>query len=61
MVQKAKGEGKRPLVVPLLISFGGIEAGIRKRLEGLQYEMSPRALLPDNRLVQWILMQAGVQ
>ena len=60
-VEKLDTEGKRPLIVPLLISFGGIEPGIRTRLEGLQYEMSPRALLPDDRIAQWVLLQAGVQ
>jgi hypothetical protein len=60
-VERASQEGKRVLVVPLLLSFGGIEQGIRGRLEGLQYEMSTQALLPDDRIIQWVLLQAGVQ
>jgi sirohydrochlorin ferrochelatase len=60
-IEQVNKQGKRPLVVPLLISFGGIEPGIRTRLEGLQYEMSPQALLPDDRIAQWILLQAGIQ
>ena len=35
---------------PHLLSFGGIEQGIRKRLEGLAYTMAPKALIPDSRI-----------
>ena len=35
MVEKRTAEGRRVLIVPLLISFGGIEKGLRERLEGL--------------------------
>lgn len=58
VVERASSEGYRPLIVPLLISYGGIEAGIRKRLEGLSYVMSPQGLLPDARLAQWVLSVA---
>jgi hypothetical protein len=44
--------------VPLLLSFGGIEAGIRKRLNGLDYTMSDQALLPDPRIARWIVESA---
>jgi len=54
VVKRAIGENRRVLIVPLLISYGGIEAGIRKRLDGLDYTISPKALLPDDRLVQWV-------
>jgi hypothetical protein len=46
------------LVVPLLISFGGIERGLRERLEGLGYTMADAALMPDERLVTWVLAVA---
>lgn len=58
VVERAGSQGHRVLVVPLLISYGGIEAGIRKRLEGLTCVMSPQALLPDDRLAQWVLLAA---
>lgn len=58
-VQQVLQEGKRALIVPLLLSYGGIEQGIRKRLEGLDYTMSDKALLPDERIPKWILLQAG--
>lgn len=54
-VQRTSDQGNKVLIVPLLISYGGIEAGIRKRLEGLPYEMSPQGLLPHDRLVHWVL------
>ena len=36
MVEGAVEEGKSVLVMPLLLSYGGIEDGIRHRLEGLE-------------------------
>ncbi len=45
-------------MVPLLLSYGGIEVGIRERLEGLDYRMANQALMPDDRLAEWVLMQA---
>ncbi len=55
IVKKAVDENRRVLIVPLLLSFGGIEEGVKKRLEGLPYAMSDQALLPDERLTQWVL------
>jgi sirohydrochlorin ferrochelatase len=48
----------RVLIVPVLLSYGGIENGIRKRLDGLDHVMSPAGLLPDPRIVTWILASA---
>ena len=58
VVEGAVEEGKSVLIVPLLLSYGGIEVGIRRRLEGLPYSMASQALLPDERLSEWVLMQA---
>ena len=55
IVKKATDEKARVLIVPLLLSFGGIEEGVKKRLDGLQYTMTSQALLPDERLTQWVL------
>ena len=52
-------EGKSVLIVPLLLSYGGIETGIRERLEGLPYRMARQALLPDERLAEWVLLQVA--
>ena len=59
LVEGAVQEGKSVLIVPLLLSYGGIEAGIRRRLEGLPYRMAGQALLPDERLSQWVLLQVA--
>lgn len=56
IVEKAKTENATALIVPLLLSYGGIEEGVKKRLEGLPYKMSHQGLLPDNRLAEWVLL-----
>jgi hypothetical protein len=55
-VERAGAEKSSVLIVPLLLSYGGIEEGIKKRLEGLSYTMSAQALLPDERLDRWVLL-----
>ncbi len=57
-VERADRQDNRVLVVPLLISYGGIEKGIKKRLAGLKYVMSRQGLLPDARMAEWVLQQA---
>jgi sirohydrochlorin ferrochelatase len=59
LVTKRLAEGRRVLIVPLLVSFGGIERGLRERLAGLTYTMPDAALVPDDRLVTWVLTMAG--
>ena len=59
LVERATGEGTDVLVVPLLLSYGGIEKGIRERLEGLPYRMTAQGLLPDDRLAEWVRLQAA--
>lgn len=54
-VEAQIAHGRRVLIVPHLLSFGGIEQGIRQRLEGLEYAMTTQALLPDERIVTWVL------
>jgi sirohydrochlorin ferrochelatase len=54
LVEKESNLGRRVLIVPLLLSYGGIEKGIRQRLEGLNYVMASRALMPDERLLEWV-------
>lgn len=60
VVERATAEGNQVLIVPLLLSYGGIEAGIKQRLEGLTYTMCRQALLPDERLARWVLLSARV-
>jgi sirohydrochlorin ferrochelatase len=59
LVARLSTGGTRVLVVPLLLSYGGIEAGIRKRLEGLAYTMASQGIMPDERVLQWVLEAAG--
>ncbi len=59
LVEKRRAEGRRVLIVPVLLSYGGIEAGIRERLDGLDYALSRQALAPDARLATWVLEQVG--
>jgi sirohydrochlorin ferrochelatase len=54
-VEAQRTLGRRVLIVPHLLSFGGIEKGIHKRLEGLEYAMASQGLMPDPRLVDWVL------
>lgn len=42
----------------LLLPYGGIEDGIRKRLDCLKYLMVTQGLLPDPRISGWVLQQA---
>jgi hypothetical protein len=53
-VQAQRAAGRRVLIVPHLMSFGGIEKGLLKRLEGLDYTMTTQALMPDDRIVEWV-------
>jgi hypothetical protein len=59
IVQRELAAGRRVLIVPLLISFGGTERGVRERLDGLAYTMAEAALMPDDRLVTWVLTVAA--
>ncbi len=54
-VQAADDAGDHALIVPLLLSYGGIENGLRQRLDGLEHTFSPQALLPDPRIAQWVI------
>jgi sirohydrochlorin ferrochelatase len=57
-VQAQLALGRSVLIVPHLMSFGGIEQGVRKRLEGLEYTMTEQALMPDPRIVEWVMTSA---
>jgi sirohydrochlorin ferrochelatase len=57
-VEEITKGGNTALIVPLLLSYGGIEDGLRKRLDGLAYRMPSQGLLPDPRIVNWIIETA---
>jgi sirohydrochlorin ferrochelatase len=54
-VEAQRAAGRRVLIVPHLMSFGGIEKGLLERLEGLEYTITTQALMPDDRIVDWVL------
>jgi sirohydrochlorin ferrochelatase len=58
LVLRHSQSGRRVLIVPLLVSFGGIDKGLRERLQGLSYALPDAALMPDDRLVTWVLASA---
>lgn len=49
--------GGKALVVPLILSGGGIEHKISLELRGIPYSYNNKALLPDSRLSEWIRSQ----
>jgi predicted alpha/beta-hydrolase family hydrolase len=59
--QREVSAGRRVIIVPLLISFGGIERGLRERLEGVPHAMAEAALMPDDRLATWVLTVSSAQ
>ena len=59
LVARHRDAGSRVLIVPVLLSYGGIEQGIKKRLDGVEYAIAPKAIMPDDRLELWVKQQAG--
>jgi len=59
LVTKHRDAGSRVLIVPVLLSYGGIEQGIKTRLESFEYAIAPKAIMPDDRLELWVKQQAG--
>ena len=53
LVRQAGKQGD-VIVVPLLLSKGGVEQGIVKRLDGLTYKWSGNTLLPDSKIEKFI-------
>lgn len=60
-VQSVMDSGETALIVPLLLSYGGIEDGMKERLQGLSYTMASQGLLPDRRIASWVLEMAQQQ
>lgn len=53
MVENANKEGTT-IIVPVVLATGGIEKGIQKRLEGLNYVWVNQALLPHENITKFI-------
>ena len=56
-VESIQQSGQRALVVPLMLSEGGIEHKISLELRGLAYTYNNKPLLPDARMSEWIRSQ----
>jgi sirohydrochlorin ferrochelatase len=54
LVRRHRDAGREVLVVPVLLSYGGIETKLKSRLEGLEYRMPEQGIAPDARLVEWV-------
>lgn len=61
LVQEAHNKGLEPLILPVLLAPGGIEAGIHERLNELSYRFSTLMLAPDPLLIDWIIQQSQIQ
>jgi sirohydrochlorin cobaltochelatase len=55
LVRQAAKDGD-VIIVPLLLSQGGIEKGIVKRLEGLDYVWNGKTLLPDKKITEFLMI-----
>lgn len=58
-VGAAHAAGRDVLIVPVLLSYGGIERGLKTRLEGLDYRLPSQGIAPDARLADWVKAAAG--
>lgn len=54
LVNESHQRGGTALILPLLISKGGIEEGIIKRLKGLEYTWRGETLLPDPHFIKFL-------
>lgn len=54
MVTKHRAAGHDVLIVPVLLSYGGIEEKLKSRLQALEYRIPAQGIAPDARLVEWV-------
>jgi sirohydrochlorin ferrochelatase len=57
-VEEFNRRGLTPIVLPVLLSRGGIEDGLIERLSGLRYKIQDRFLMPHQKMVDWIVASA---
>jgi sirohydrochlorin ferrochelatase len=60
-VERQIAAGRRILIVPVLSPYGGTEPAIKEQFQGLAHEVAKSALMPDDRLVAWILSRAAAK
>jgi hypothetical protein len=61
VLKRHAGQGRGIVVVPVLTSFGGTESVIEEGLRGIDHEVAKRAMMPDDRLVAWIVSRADAR
>ena len=61
LLERQTGMGRRILVVPVLTPYGGAGSAIKEQLEGLPYDVAKSAVMPDDRLVAWILSRVDAR
>lgn len=54
LVKEANIEEGKALIVPVLLSNGGVEKRLQKRLDGLEYVYNNKTLLPDRKITKFI-------
>jgi sirohydrochlorin cobaltochelatase len=54
-VRRGSSDGGRVIIIPLLISRGGIEREIRNILSGLNFSYNEMTLLPHQNIERWLL------
>lgn len=59
LVKQSLASQRKALIVPVLLAPGGIEAGLKERLQGLDYVLSPKMLAPDSHLVEWLIQKSN--
>ncbi|MGZ3748083.1 MAG: sirohydrochlorin chelatase [Pseudobdellovibrionaceae bacterium] len=57
-VQELNNKSITPIISPVLLTEGGIEAALRERLQGLNYKIQNKFILPHSKMVDWIIYQA---
>ena len=59
VLERYIASGRRIVVVPLVTPYGDAAPAIKERLQGLAHDVATSGLMPDDRLVAWILSQAA--
>lgn len=57
-VEELNQKSITPVIIPVLLSSGGIEKGIFERLKGLNYKIQTQFLMPHAKIVDWIVFSA---
>ena len=53
-LERNTATGRRILVVPVVTPASGADPAIERLLQGFTYELAPRGMMADDRVVQWL-------